>query len=114
MKLLNPKASSILLFFIILCGAGGACEAAEVVGLVTAADTKEPIANALVRAIPVLRGQREIQTQTGPNGRFLLDLLRGKYRLFISVPDSDYIPRFYSASEQRRGDVIDVATFNSF
>lgn len=89
-------------------------KAAEIVGRVTDADTGQSLPQAVVRAIPVSRGQREIQSRTDSDGRYQLDVVRGKYRLFASLPDSDYLPRFFSATGDPQGDIIEVATFESF
>ena len=32
----------------------------------------------------------------------------------MHVPDSNYLPRYYNATDQEQGDVIDVPTFQSF
>ena len=72
-------------------------------GQVTDADTGEAIASAIVRAIPLLRNDREVQARTGMDGRYQLDLLRGKYRLLVSVPNSNYLPSFYTTSGESQG-----------
>jgi hypothetical protein len=89
-------------------------EAAEVVGRVADADTGQGLPGAIVRAIPLSRIQREVQGIAGDDGRYQLDLGRDKYRLFVSLPDSNYLARFYSASNDSQGEVLDVATFESF
>ena len=61
-----------------------------------------------------LEGLREVQATSQSDGTYQLDLTRGKYRLFANLPGSDYLPQFFSASGETRGDVIDVATFSSF
>ncbi len=88
--------------------------AAEIVGRVRDVDTGEELASAVVRAIPIARNQREVQVSAKSDGSYQLDLVRGKYRLFVSLPDSDYLPQFYSAAGHLQGDVIDVAAFESF
>jgi hypothetical protein len=88
--------------------------AAEVVGRVSDAHTGQSLAGATVRAIPLTRSQREVQARTNREGRYQLELLRGKYRLFASLAGTNYLPKFYSASGQPSGDVLDVATFESF
>lgn len=87
---------------------------AEIVGLVTDADTGESLAGAIVRAMPISRNQREVQATARSDGRYQLDLLRGKYRLFVSLPDSDYLPRFFSVRGSSEGDLVEVAAFESF
>jgi Carboxypeptidase regulatory-like domain len=89
-------------------------EAAEIVGRVADADTGQGLPGAIVRAIPLSRGQREVQDVARDDGRYQLDLVRGKYRLFVSLPDSNYLARFYAASGDPEGDVLDVAAFESF
>jgi hypothetical protein len=88
--------------------------AAEIVGTIKSAVTGQSIAKAVVRAIPQQRNRQDVQAQTDFQGRYHLELIRGKYRLFISVPNSNYLPQFYSESGQDQGDTIDVPTFQSF
>jgi hypothetical protein len=88
--------------------------AAEIVGTIKSGVTGQGIARAVVRAIPQQRNRRDVQAQTDLQGRYHLELIRGKYKLFISVPDSNYLPQFYSESGQEQGDTIDVPTFQSF
>jgi hypothetical protein len=108
----HRKNSSCILLLLVLLPTG--LTAAEIVGRVTDVDTGLGLADAIVRAIPLSRSEREVHARTGNDGRYQLDLLRGKYRLFVSVPDSDYLSQFYSSSAQPRGDIIDVPTFESF
>jgi len=89
-------------------------EAAEVVGRITDADTGQSLQGAVIRAVPLARNLREVQATSQSDGAYQLDLIRGKYRLFANLPGSDYLPQFFSASGEPRGDVIDVATFSSF
>ena len=89
-------------------------QAAELVGHVRDANTGEGIVGASVRAIPVSKNFREVPGRTNNNGRYQLELLKGKYRLFVSYPGSDYLPQFFTASNQPQGDIIDVPTFDSF
>ena len=89
-------------------------EAAEVVGRITDIDTGQILPGAVIRAIPLARNLREVQATSQSDGTDQLDLIRGKYRLFANLPGSDYLPQFFSASGEPRGDVIDVATFSSF
>jgi hypothetical protein len=105
---------SILSWLLILAGLGRNLEAAEVVGRITDADTGQTLQGAVIRAIPLTRNAREVRATSQSDGTYQLDLLRGKYRLFASVPGSDYLPQFFSASGEAQGDVIDVATFSSF
>ncbi len=88
--------------------------AAEIVGTVRSVRTGQGISGALVRAIPQQRNRRDVQAQSNAEGRYHLELIRGKYKLFISVPNSNYLPQFYSSSDQERGDILDVPTFQSF
>ena len=87
---------------------------AELVGLVREAGTGEIIIGASVRAIPVSKNLREVLGKTNSSGRYQLELLKGKYRLFLSFPGSDYLPRFFSTNERAQGEIIDVPTFDSF
>jgi hypothetical protein len=89
-------------------------EAAEVVGRISDIDTGQSLPGAVVRAIPLSRNLREVQATSQNDGTYQLDLIRGKYRLFVNLPGSDYLPQFFSASGEPRGDVIEVATFSSF
>jgi len=79
------------------------------VGRITDTDTGQSLRGAIIRAIPLARGLREVQTTSQSDGTYQLDLIRGKYRLFANLPGSDYLPQFYSASGESRGDVIEVA-----
>ncbi|HVN80836.1 MAG TPA: carboxypeptidase regulatory-like domain-containing protein [Terriglobia bacterium] len=92
----------------------GSATGAEIVGTIKASRTKQVIAGAVVRAIPQSRNIREVQAQTNSQGQYHLELIRGKYRLFISAPNSNYLPQFYSESGQEQGDIIDVPTFQAF
>jgi hypothetical protein len=105
---------SILCRLVVLASLSSILEAAEVVGRITDANTGQSLPGAVVRAIPLARNQREVQGISQSDGTYQLDLIRGKYRLFASLPGSDYLPQFFSASGEARGDVIDVATFSSF
>src|SRR5262249_55371677 len=67
-----------------------------------------------VRAIPQQKNQREVLDRTGGDGKYHLELLRGKYKVFVSVPDSNYMSRFYGETEPEQGEEIDVPTFQSF
>ena len=87
---------------------------AELVGLVREAGTGEMIVGASVRAIPLSKNLREVLSRTNSNGRYHLELLKGKYRLFLSFPGSDYLPQFFSTNDQPQGEIIDVPTFDSF
>ena len=88
--------------------------AAEIVGRVADAETGQSIDGAIVRAISLSRNQREVQTRASSDGKYHLELMQGKYRLFVSLPDSNYLSKFYSASNQPQGDIIEVPTFESF
>jgi Carboxypeptidase regulatory-like domain len=105
---------SILCWLLALANLCSMLQAAEVVGRITDADTGQSLQGAVIRAIPLARNLREVQATSGGDGTYVLDLIRGKYRLFASLPGSDYLPQFFSASGEIRGDVIDVATFSSF
>lgn len=105
---------SILCRLLVLASLCQMLEAAEVVGRITDADTGQSLQGAVIRAIPLARNLREVQASSRGDGAYQLDLIRGKYRLFASLPGSDYLPQFFSASGETRGDVIEVATFSSF
>ena len=111
--LVRPFAS-ILCWLLVLASASSIVEAAEVVGRITDADTGQSLQGAIIRAIPLARNMREVLATSQSDGTYQLDLIRGKYRLLASLPGSDYLPQFFSASGETRGDVIDVATFSSF
>ncbi|MEW5975719.1 MAG: carboxypeptidase regulatory-like domain-containing protein [Acidobacteriota bacterium] len=87
---------------------------AEIVGYVRDSKTGEGVARAIVRAVPVERNRRDIQTTTNRAGRYNLDVIRGSYRIFVSVPDSNYLPGYYDPSGRGIGEVIDIPTFDSF
>jgi len=87
---------------------------AEIVGRITDRETRSGVGGASVRAIPQQRSLPEVLARTDEDGRYHLELLRGKYKLLVNVPDSNYLSRFYSATNQEAGDVIDVPTFQSF
>src|SRR5262245_61269799 len=108
------RFASILCGPLVLAGLCSRLAAAEVVSRITGSAVGQAVPGATFRAIPVARGQREVQSTSQGDGTYQLDLLRGKYRLFASLPGSDYLSQFLSASRETRGDVIDVATFSSF
>jgi hypothetical protein len=87
---------------------------AEIVGRIVDRDTRLGIGGAVIKAVPQQKNQPTVWDKAGENGKYHLELLRGKYKLLITVPNSNYLPRFYSASNQELGDVIDVPTFQSF
>jgi hypothetical protein len=87
---------------------------AEIVGRILDAETSQGVVHAIVRAMPQQKNRREVQVETNEDGRYALELLRGKYRLFVSVPESNYRSRFYSSTGREQGDFIDVPTFESF
>jgi hypothetical protein len=87
---------------------------AEIVGRIIDRDTKLGIAGALVRALPQQKNQAEVLDKTSEDGKYHLELLRGKYKVFVNVPDSNYLPRFYGATDREQEEVIDVPTFESF
>lgn len=90
-------------------------QAAEVAGRVTDSHTGEGIPQAVVRALALDPGQPPAQALTGRRGRYLLDLLRGRYRIQVEVPDSNYLPRQYGGSgDAEGGDVLHIPTFDSF
>jgi hypothetical protein len=105
---------SILCWLLVLASASLVVEAAEVVGRITDADTGQSLQGAFIRAVPLARNLQEVAATSQSDGTYQLDLIRGKYRLLASLPGSDYLPQFYSASGEVRGDVLDVATFSSF
>src|SRR5262245_22936452 len=105
---------SIAFRLLILAALPSTLPAAEVVGRVTDADTGQVLQGAVVRAVPLARNLREVQATSQSDGSYQLDLIRGQYRVLGSLPGSDYLPRFFSASGDNRGDVIDVAIFSSF
>jgi hypothetical protein len=87
---------------------------AELVGRITDRETRSGVGRASVRAVPQQRSLPEVLARSDEDGRYHLELLRGKYKLLVNVPDSNYLSRFYSAADQEAGDVIDVPTFQSF
>ena len=90
-------------------------QAAEVAGRVTDSHTGEGIPQAVVRALALDPGQPSAQALTGRQGRYLLDLLRGRYRIQVEVPDSNYLPRQYGGSgDAEGGDILHIPTFDSF
>jgi hypothetical protein len=103
-----------LLFWLFCILLSNKTSAAEIVGRISDSQTGHGIAGALVRVIPQQAVRGEAQVETKEDGNYHLELLRGKYKLFISVPNSNYMPQFYSASGQEQGDIIDVPTFHSF
>ncbi|MCI0623007.1 MAG: carboxypeptidase-like regulatory domain-containing protein [Acidobacteria bacterium] len=106
-----PSISRLALFLAAVCPK---LDAAEIFGRVMDADTGQSLGGAIIRAIPLARSQRQVQATSQSDGTYQFDLVRGKYRLFASLPNSDYLSQFFSASGEPRGDVIDVATFASF
>ncbi len=95
--------------------------AAEVTGRITDSHTGEGIPQAIVRALPEDKGRQEIQVLTDRRGRYLLDLLKGRYRIYIGVPNSNYLSKYYSSSKYYSNftdsdgeDIIQVPTFDSF
>ena len=97
-----------------LCFLTGSAIGAEIVGTVKATRTGRTISGAVVRAIPQLRNRREVQALTNSQGQYHLELIRGKYRLFFSVPNSNFLPQFYSESGREQGDIVDVPTYQAF
>ena len=90
-------------------------QAAEVSGRVTDSHTGQGIPQAVVRALAQDQGQPSAQAVTDRRGRYLLDLLRGRYRIQVEVPDSNYLPRRYGGSEDPEGgDILHIPTFDSF
>lgn len=89
--------------------------AAEVSGRITDSDTGDGIPRAVVRALAQDQGQPSAQALTDQRGRYLLDLLRGRYRIQVEVPDSNYLPRQYGGSgDAEAGDFLHIPTFDSF
>ena len=90
-------------------------QAAEVTGRITDSHTGEAIPQAVVRALPEAEGRPVAQDLTDHRGRYLLDLLRGRYRIQVEVPDSNYLPRRYGGSgDPEDGDILHIPTFDSF
>lgn len=90
-------------------------QAAEVTGRVTDSHTGEGIPQAVVRALAQDPGQPSAQAVTDQRGRYLLDLLRGRYRIQVEVPDSNYLSRQFGGSgDGEGGDVLHIPTFDSF
>lgn len=90
-------------------------QAAEVSGRVTDSHSGEGIPRAVVRALAQDPEQPSAQAVTDQRGRYLLDLLRGRYRIQVEVPDSNYLPRQYGGSgDGEGGDVLHIPTFDSF
>ena len=89
--------------------------AAEVTGRIVDSHTGEGIPQAVVRALPQEEGQPAAQDRTDRRGRYLLDLLRGGYRIRVEVPDSNYLPRHFGGSgDPEGGDILHIPTFDSF
>ena len=89
--------------------------AAEVTGRITDSHTGEGIPQAIVRALAEEKGRPPVQDLTDHRGRYLLDLLRGRYRIQVEVPDSNYLTRQYGGSgDPHDGDIIHIPTFDSF
>ena len=89
--------------------------AAEVTGRITDSHTGEGIPQAVVRALVEEEGKPPVQDLTDHRGRYLLDLLRGRYRIQVEVPDSNYLTRQYGGSgDPHGGDIIHIPTFDSF
>src|SRR5881396_174577 len=97
--------SRSLILWPLLFPINGELWAAEIVGRILDAETSQGVAHAMVRAMPQQKGRREVQVETNEDGKYALELLRGKYRLFVSVPESNYLSRFYSVSGQEQGDL---------
>jgi carboxypeptidase family protein len=109
------RAALTLLLLVPLCILpSGKSWAAEIVGRISDSQTGRGIQKAVVRVVPQQPVRRDSQVETNEAGEYHLELVRGKYKLFVSVPGSNYIPQFYSASGQEQGDTIDVPTFHSF
>ena len=89
-------------------------QAAEVTGRVSDSHTGEGIPQAVVRALAQDQGQPSPRALTDRRGRYLLDLLRGRYRIQVEVPDSNYLPRQYGGSGDAEGDILHIPTFDSF
>lgn len=90
-------------------------QAAEVTGRITDSHTGEGIPQAVVRALAEEKGRPAAQALTDQRGRYLLDLLRGRYRIQVEVPDSNYLPRQYGGSgDPEGGDILHIPTFDSF
>lgn len=90
-------------------------QAAEVSGRVTDSHSGEGIRGAVVRALAQDPGHPSAQAVTDRRGRYLLDLWRGRYRIQVEVPDSNYLPRQYGGSgDGEGGDVLHIPTFDSF
>jgi hypothetical protein len=87
---------------------------AELVGKVVDAQTGQGISGAVLRAIPQQGKIREVRGKTDVDGKYHLELLRGNYRLHVSLPDSIFWPRFYSATGNEKGDVLPVPSFDSY
>ena len=90
-------------------------QAAEVTGRITDFHTGEGIPQAVVRALAVDQEQPAAQALTDRQGRYLLDLLRGRYRIQVDVPNSNYLPgQFGESGDPEGGDILHIPTFDSF
>ena len=90
-------------------------QAAEVTGRVTDSHTGEGIPQAVVRALAEDQEKPSAQALTDQRGRYLLDLLQGRYRIQVDVPESNYLPRQYGGSgDPEGGDILHIPTFDSF
>ena len=102
-------------FLILALGLQAPLWAAEVTGRITDSHTGEGIPQAIVRALAEEEGKPPVQDLTDHRGRYLLDLLRGRYRIQVEVPDSNYLTRQYGGSgDPHGGDIIHIPTFDSF
>ncbi len=107
--------SPFTLFLVLTLSLQAEVWAAEITGRITDSHTGEAIYQAIVRAVPEDEGRREVQVSTDRRGRYVLDLLKGRYRIYIGVPNSNYISKYYgSTGDSDEGDAIQVPTFDSF
>ena len=109
-RLTRPKTVMILML-----GLQAPLGAAEVVGRITDTHSGHGISQAIVRAVPDHRKQRDVQAVTDHQGHYVLDLLKGRYKIYIDVPNSNYLSRYYSRSSgSDEGDFVEIPTYESF
>lgn len=111
-----PRKSILfsVLSLIIFIVAGRILFSAELVGKVVDSRTGQGISGVILRAISQQGKNREVRGKTNAEGKYHLELLRGNYKLHVSLPDSIYWPKFYSATENERGDILPVPSFDSY
>src|SRR2546428_14092938 len=76
---------------------------AEIVGRILDAETSQGVAHAIVRAMPQQKNRREVQVETNEDGKYALELISGKKKIFFKGPESNYqIWFFYFTCPEQR------------